>query len=161
MSTKRQKIGRLIALLLAVLVVAVACGASDDAAVASPTPVLLADGTLCARPVAEGEPCSCTSEVVADSDRHTEVLIEVQNRRQNALLSIPGVTSMGVGFIYKSGTRTNELGITIFITQMLRPDQANPRNFIPATIEGCTVSVRVGDFRPVSKLPFVYETRSA
>ena len=71
---------------------------------------------------------------------------EVNARHQARILSIPGVTAMGVGFLSGAdGSLTEEVGILIYIQKV-----GIGAKSIPSTIEGFKVDVRFGVFRSPS-----------
>ena len=88
---------------------------------------------------------SCTEEVVADRDRHVEVLFEVRERHElGSLLAVEGVWGLGVGRVRKDGKNTGELGIIVHAYRQAAPNGADPWDAIPSMIEGCIVNLQVG-----------------
>lgn len=78
-----------------------------------------------------------------------ERITEVKNRHADSLLEIPGVTGVGVGFIFKGGERTREIGIVVLVERKLPRDQVPPEHLIPTSIEGYRVDVRESKPKPL------------
>ena len=94
---------------------------------------------------------SCTEEVVADRERHIEVLIEVKTRHQIELSKIPGVVGIGAGWAHEDGKRNRDvLTINVGVSPDTLDDEADPWDLVPSTIEGCKVSVYWSRTEPVS-----------
>ena len=93
---------------------------------------------------------SCTDAVIADRDRHIEVLIEVRDRHRDELMAVPGVNGLGVGIVYEDGQRSDKLGVVVYIDTQIPSDQRHPSDVIPARLEGCIVSIRASDVQPAN-----------
>ena len=91
---------------------------------------------------------SCNAWVRADRDRHIEVLKDVKQRHRDSLWAIPGVHGLGVGFVRREGRRTDEVGIVVVFDSVLPPEQIDPDNLLPTTIEGCMVNVQFDHLVP-------------
>ena len=93
---------------------------------------------------------SCTEEVVADRERHIEVLIEVKTRHQIELSKIPGVVGIGAGWAIEDGKSNRDvLAIRVGLSPEAFEAEIDSRGLIPMTIEGCKVSVYLTDTEPV------------
>jgi hypothetical protein len=90
-----------------------------------------------------GDKVSCTEEVVADRDRHIEVLREVIDAYYTSFRALPGLVGLGAAPIYANGENTGKVGIEVMIDSELPPEQFESL-MIPSEIEGCKVFIRRG-----------------
>jgi hypothetical protein len=132
---------------------------AETVVVDSPTPVTTAT-TEPATPTAEpatatpestpdpfaSNRVSCTREVVADRERHLEVLNDIVERYESAIYAIEGVNGIGAGPVRISGEKTGDHGIIVLVPSQFPRELPDPRDAIPTTIEGCIVNVQIADF---------------
>ncbi len=52
-----------------------------------------------------------------------DTLVQMKDRHRDRLMAIPGVNGLGVGFVFKDGERTDELGIVVYVDEKLAQDQ--------------------------------------
>ena len=96
-----------------------------------------------------GPRLSCSEEIATHRDIHLEVLSDVKRRHEEFFLAIPGLSTVGVGFVREDGERTGELGIVVFVDATQLPEGVEPQDLVPTSLEGCVVNTREGRFVPL------------
>lgn len=68
-------------------------------------------------------------------------ILKIKEDAESRLRSFPGVHAVGIGKKSVGGKFTNELAITVFVTEKKPLDQLNPADVIPAEIDGVKTDV--------------------
>jgi hypothetical protein len=86
------------------------------------------------------------SRPMAHSLTDRQVAIEkaqsVRQAYQEMLMSKKNVVGIGVGLRHKGGTRTDEVGLVVFVRRKIPEAHLNPQDLIPDQIEGVPVDVK-------------------
>lgn len=72
----------------------------------------------------------------------------VKEAHLDELMAKDNVVGVGVGFRYKDGIRTNEVGLVVMVSTKMSLTQLEPETLIPQSIDGVPVDVQeVGQIR--------------
>ncbi len=66
----------------------------------------------------------------------------VKRAHGEELLAKANVVGVGVGYVRRSGQRTNEVGLVVLVRQKRPADQLAAKDRVPAQIDGVTVDVQ-------------------
>lgn len=77
--------------------------------------------------------------MVAKTEKEIQAVLR---RHEEELMAIPGVIAVGVGLRKRAGQITNELALVITVLQKKRPEELDPREHLPAEIEGVPVDIQ-------------------
>jgi len=75
---------------------------------------------------------------------------DVKRRWESRLLRLRNVTGVGVGIKYVKGRPTGEKCIVVFVSRKLPKEELNPRDIVPAEIEGVKTDVREAVFKALT-----------
>lgn len=76
------------------------------------------------------------------SDDHLERARRVKARHEAVLLKKANVVAVGVGYRQRGGSPTREVCITVSVSKKQPLDELDPREVVPAEIEGVPVDVQ-------------------
>ena len=71
-----------------------------------------------------------------------ENILKVLRKYEDDLLAIPGVIAVGVGFRHRSGVMTEELALVVTVLKKKRPEEIDPRDWIPSELDGVPVDIQ-------------------
>lgn len=78
----------------------------------------------------------------------TQRALAVKQAYAGELMAKANVVGVGVGFCWRGGEKTGEIGLVVMVDRKLDASQLDPRDVIPREIEGVPVDVQeVGELR--------------
>ena len=78
----------------------------------------------------------------SDLDEQIKRATEVQAKYADALLSLPHVVGLGVGFAQTQGTQQNEVAVVVMVDEKVPVAQLLPEAVIPPRLDGVRVDVQ-------------------
>ena len=82
------------------------------------------------------------------SDRSMQRAQDVKRRHEQELLRKANVVAVGIGYCRRGGVQTREVGIVVSVKSKVPLAELQPRDVIPAQIEGVPVDVvETGEIR--------------
>ena len=75
-------------------------------------------------------------------DEQTSRAILVQNKYMEALLKLPHVVGVGIGFVKKDGVQTGEIGLVVMVDQKVSAQDVDPVDQVPKELDGVRVDVQ-------------------
>lgn len=66
----------------------------------------------------------------------------VQNKYTEALLKLPHVVGVGIGFVAKNGVQTQEIGLVVMVDEKVSAQDIDPVDVIPKELDGVPVDVQ-------------------
>jgi hypothetical protein len=77
-----------------------------------------------------------------DINRQVQHASEVQEKYADALMRLPHVVGIGVGFIMRGGERMSEVGLIVMVDTKLPRAQLAEEDMIPRELDGVRVDVQ-------------------
>ena len=75
-------------------------------------------------------------------DAETARATLVQQKYMEALLKLPHVVGVGIGFVKKDGVQTGEIGLVVMVDQKVSAQEVDPVDQIPKELDGVRVDVQ-------------------
>jgi len=75
-------------------------------------------------------------------DEQTARAMLVQNKYTEALLKLPHVVGVGIGFVNKGGVQTGEIGLVVMVDEKISAQEIDPVDVIPKELDGVPVDVK-------------------
>ena len=66
----------------------------------------------------------------------------VQQKYMEALLKLPHVVGVGIGFVKKDGVQSGEIGLVVMVDQKVSAQEVDPVDQIPKELDGVRVDVQ-------------------
>ncbi len=83
-----------------------------------------------------------------DMQRAIQRAQAVKEAHQGELMAKENVVGVGIGFCYKDGIKTDEVGLVVMVSEKMPPSQVKSEALIPKSIDGVPVDVQeVGQIR--------------
>src|SRR6185295_250621 len=68
-------------------------------------------------------------------------LIKIKDRAWESFCRLPGVHAVGIGKKVKGGVRTEQVGLTVFVTRKLPPGELSAAALVPPVFEGVDTDI--------------------
>ena len=75
-------------------------------------------------------------------DEQTARATLVQQKYMEALLKLPHVVGVGIGFVKKDGGQTGQIGLVVMVDQKVSAQEVDPVDQIPKELDGVPVDVQ-------------------
>jgi hypothetical protein len=75
-------------------------------------------------------------------DEQTARAMLVQNKYTEALLKLPHVVGVGIGFVTKNGVQTDKIGLVVMVDEKISAQEIDPVDVIPKELDGVPVDVQ-------------------
>ena len=75
-------------------------------------------------------------------DEQTARATLVQQKYMEALLKLPHVVGVGIGFVKKDGVQTGQIGLVVMVDQKVSAQEVDPVDQIPKELDGVPVDVQ-------------------
>jgi hypothetical protein len=75
-------------------------------------------------------------------DAQTARATLVQNKYMEALLKLPHVVGVGIGFVKKDGVQSGEIGLVVMVDQKVSAQDVDPVDQVPKELDGVRVDVQ-------------------
>ncbi|MEO8608601.1 MAG: hypothetical protein ABI690_11995 [Chloroflexota bacterium] len=66
----------------------------------------------------------------------------VQQKYMDALLKLPHVVGVGIGFVKKDGVQSGEIGLVVMVDQKVSAQEVDPVDQVPTELDGVRVDVQ-------------------
>jgi hypothetical protein len=75
-------------------------------------------------------------------DEQTARAMLVQNKYTEALLKLPHVVGVGIGYVKVNGQQTGEIGLVVMVDEKVSAQEVDPVDQIPKELDGVRVDVQ-------------------
>jgi hypothetical protein len=75
-------------------------------------------------------------------DEQTARAMLVQTKYTEALLKLPHVVGVGIGFVTTNGVQTDQIGLVVMVDEKVSAQEIDPVDVIPKSLDGVPVDVQ-------------------
>lgn len=76
------------------------------------------------------------------TDEQTARAMLVQTKYTEALLKLPHVVGVGIGYVIRGGVQTGEIGLVVMVDEKVSAQEIDPVDMIPSELDGVPVDVQ-------------------